>query len=93
MKNTANYRNGKTAKEVYFYAKEKAQVLENKQMIRLFADADFAYWIYKEDNVCYVGSFLNNDFEKEMKDFFKTREVIYLADNKTGVKTMKFQKL
>ena len=43
MKNLADYRNGKSPKQVYLFAKNKAKTLNNKQMIRLFADENFDY--------------------------------------------------
>ena len=50
-------------------------------------------YVYKENNITYIGSFLNNDFEKEMPNFFKNKEVIYFTDNNTGIDSMKLQQL
>ena len=62
-------------------------------MIRLFADENFDYYLYKEGNLIYIGSFLNNNFDKEMPNFFKSKEVFYLTNHETGIESMKFQQL
>jgi len=91
MKNAADYRNGKTLKEVFKFAQKKAAVLKNRQMIRLFADVDFGFYLFKESNVVYIGSCCDGS-DKEMPKFFKNKEVIDM-DDAEGTTIMKMQRL
>lgn len=88
----ANYRNNRTIKESIDFAKEKALTLKNREMIRLFADDNFDYYIYREDDTAYIGSFVNSTLDKEMNQIYKNKEVIYMLNDK-GVQTMKLQRL
>lgn len=88
----SDYRNGMNGNDLYNFAKLKAKNLKNNQLIRLFADKNFAFYLYKNDNKTYIGSYLNNT-DIEMKPFFIKRNIIFLIDNKTGKKEMKLQRL
>lgn len=88
----SDYRNGLKGNDLYNFAKLKAKNLKNNELIRLFADKNFAFYLYKNDNKTYIGSYLNNT-DIEMKPFFIKRNIIFLIDNKTGKKEMKLQRL
>jgi hypothetical protein len=90
MTNTADYRNGRTAKEIYQFAKDKAKKMIKKdgQMIRLFADTNLDYYLVNISGVAFIGSFLNSKRNKEMNPFFKNKKVWFTDDNK-----MKLQEL
>ena len=92
MKDTQIYRNGRTIKEAIDFAKQKSLVLKNGHLIRLFADVNFDYYLYKNEDIIYIGSYLNSEIDKEMKKIFKHKEIIFMLD-KNGVKKMKLQKL
>jgi hypothetical protein len=90
---TAIYRENKTVKEVLAIAKEKANLLENRKMIRLFADENYSFYLYKEGGAVYIGSYVNSESEKEMPNFFANKEIFYLTNNETKVNSMKFQRM
>jgi len=48
--------------------------------------------LYKDGGKAFIGSYLDGT-DIEMKPFFIKRKVIFLIDNATGKKEMKFQKL
>jgi hypothetical protein len=87
-----NYRNGMKGQDLFEFAKNKAKSLKNKELIRLFADKNFGFYLYKEGGKAFIGSYVDGT-DIEMKPFFIKRKVIFLIDNATGKKEMKFQKL
>ena len=89
MNNAADYRKGKTLIEVFNFAKKKAAVLKNRQLIRLFADDDFAFYLFKESNIIYIG-YCCDGSDKEMPKFFKE---LWKQHNNTIRKKVKFYQM
>lgn len=86
----ADYQNQKNYIQTLVFAKNKAKKLPNKKMIRLFADKNICFYLYRENNITFIGSYVDGT-EKEMNNFFSKKDVFYFTDNKTGNKKMKFQ--
>jgi hypothetical protein len=72
----ADYRNGRTGKETLAFAKNKAnKLVKDNQLIRLFADEDFAFYLVRIAGEVYIGSMANGS-DKKMPKFF-TNKMVY----------------
>ena len=84
-----------STEQIVSFAKDKAGFIELKpnNMVRLFSDNDYAYYIFRcPTGELQIGSLIGSNYDQEMLPFFEDKPSnIILLTNGTGLKLQKLE--